>query len=46
LHQVEASFGATLAQTGELEKSYIIKKKTVEMLPDAANNMVKLQVLR
>ena len=41
--QVEASVSAALALTGGLEKAYLVKKKSIEMLPDAANNLAKLQ---
>ena len=43
IRQNEAALGQALSETDKLEKAYMVKKKSIEMLPDAANNLVKLQ---
>ena len=43
VRQVESSLTELLAEAEGLEKAYLVKKKVLEMLPDAANNIRKLQ---
>lgn len=41
--QVKSELAALLSRGSELERSYLVKKKVLEMLPDAATNIQKLQ---
>lgn len=43
IRQVEAEHGAVLLQSETLEKEIVVKRKTLEMLPTAADNIAKLQ---
>jgi chromosome segregation ATPase len=43
MRQLESQLAAALAKTDELEKEYLIRKKALEMLPDANNHIAKLQ---
>jgi hypothetical protein len=41
--KVETSKSSEQDLTADLEKEYTLKKQTLEMLPDAANNIKRLQ---
>jgi hypothetical protein len=40
--QMKGDLGQQVLETGEIEKSFKIKKRTLDLLPDADNNILKL----
>lgn len=43
LRQAAAALAAEKGKTGELEKAFLVKKQTLEMLPEAARHIAELQ---
>ena len=43
MRQVAAAITAARGKTEALEKAYLLKKQTLELLPDAANHIASLQ---
>lgn len=43
--QAEEAVAAAAAQRGDQEEAFRVKKRTMDLLPDAQNNIDKLQVV-
>lgn len=44
MKQMEDQMSTLLQQNQEKEESYKVKKRTLDLLPDAENNITKIQV--